>query len=479
MSRFTLLLLVLSIAPSAVISHARGGDWLQFRGANASGLAVGDGQLPANIGPETHVLWKTPLPPGHSSPVIAGSRIYLTAVRDEHLLTIGLDRATGKILWEAEVPHDVLETVHRIGSHAQSSPATDGKIVVSFFGSSGISCHDSDGHELWRHRMGPFKNDFGAGSSPLIVDDQVILCQDHDTDSFLAAYDKTTGRELWKTDRSEFPRNFATPVIWTVNDRKQIVCAATLRVVGYDFDTGRELWTARGIARFVSATPVVGEDGTLYVAGWAAGGDAGGERFIVPPFAEVVADFDKNKNGLFEEEELPEGPIRQRFTQVDRDKSQSLSPGEYDYFRRLFTEGKNLVIAIRPGGSGEITGTHVLWTNAKQVPFCASPLCVDGRLFTVKDGGILASLDARTGKRIKLGRLSSGGAFYSSPVAGDGKVYLVSEPGNLTVISNEGGWQILHTADFGENVYATPAIVDGRIYLRTAGALYCFGDTKP
>ncbi|HTI52417.1 MAG TPA: PQQ-binding-like beta-propeller repeat protein [Planctomycetaceae bacterium] len=474
MSRLALALIVASIGPITVNSHARADDWLQFRGANAAGLAVGQGKLPAEIGPEQHVLWKTSLPPGHSSPVIAGSRIYLTAVRDEHLLTIGLDRATGKILWEAEAPHEVLETVHRIGSHAQSSPATDGKYVVSFFGSSGLYCYDTDGHELWHHRMGPFKNDFGAGSSPLIVDDHVILGQDHDTDSFLAVYDKATGRELWKIDRSEFPRNFATPVIWTVGGRKQIVCAATLRVVGYDFEDGRELWTVRGIARFVSATPVVGDDGTLYVAGWAAGGDAGGERFIVPAFDDVVAEYDKNKNGGFEEAELPEGPIKQRFTQVDRDKSGSLSREEYDFFRRLFSDGKNLVVAIRPGGTGEITGTHVLWTNQKQVPFCASPLFTDGRLFTVKDGGILASLDARTGKQIKLGRLSSGGAFYSSPVAGDGKVYLVSEPGNLTVISSDGEWQILHTADFGENVYATPAIVDGRIYLRTTSALYCF-----
>lgn len=474
MRRAELMLIVASIGFAVSISNARGGDWLQFRGPNASGLAVGVGPLPTGIAPDKHVLWKTPLPPGHSSPVIAGSRIFLTAVRDGHLLTIGLDRHSGRVVWEAEAPHETLETVHRIGSHAQSSPATDGKHVVSFFGSSGLYCYDVDGRELWHHRMGPFKNDFGAGSSPLIVDGSVVLGQDHDTDSFLAAYDKTTGRELWKIDRSEFPRNFATPVVWTVAGRKQIVCAATLRVVGYDFDSGRELWTVRGIARFVSATPVVGDDGTLYVAGWAAGGDVGGERFSVASFDDLLPTIDANKNGLFEESELPEGAIKVRFTQVDRDKSGALTREEYEFFRKLFTEGKNLVIAIRPGGAGEITSTHVAWTNEKHVPFCASPLVFDHRVFTVKDGGILSTLDTRTGKLLKQARLSSSGNFYSSPVAGDGKVYLLNEEGKLSVVSAADKWDVLHTAEFGENVYATPAIVDGRIYLRTSGALYCF-----
>lgn len=471
-----LLIVAASIGCAAGNANVLAGDWLQFRGPNASGIAVGSGALPADITPDRHVVWKTPLPPGHSSPVVAGSRIFLTGVRDGRLLTLGLDRQSGKVLWEAEAPHETLETVHRIGSHAQSSPATDGRHVVSFFGSSGLYCYDTDGRELWRHRMGPFKNDFGAGSSPLIVDEYVVLGQDHDTDSFLAVYDKTTGNEVWRIDRSEFPRNFATPVVWNVAGRRQLVCAATLRVVGYDFDTGHELWTVRGIARFVSATPIVGEDGTLYVAGWAAGGDVGGERFAVASFDDVAKEHDANKDGMLDEKELPEGAIKTRFTQVDRDKSGALTRAEYEYFRRLFTEGKNLVVAIRPGGLGDVTSTHVVWANEKQVPFCASPLLVGDVLFTVKDGGILSSLDARTGKLLKQARLSSSGNFYCSPVTGDGKMYLANEEGKVSVVSTSGKWDVLHTAEFGENVYATPAIVDGRIYFRTAGALYCFSN---
>ncbi len=474
--RLAAVMVLLSIGGACSIATALAGDWTQFRGQNADGRAVSSSRLPLEIGPTSNVVWKTPLPPGHASPVVFGNRIYLNAVRDEKLLVMCLDRETAKLVWETEVPHERLEEIHRIGSHAQCTPATDGERVVSFFGSAGLFCHDTNGKLLWKRLMGPFKNNFGAGSSPLIVGDRVILYQDHDTDSFLEAIDKRTGEAVWHTDRSEFPRNYGTPIIWTVDGKKQIVVAATLRVIGYDFDTGKEIWTARGIARFVSATPVIGDDNTLYVAGWAAGGDDGGIKFDVPAFDDVVAEYDKNKNGTFEEEELPEdSPIRARFVQVDRDKTGGLTREEYDYFRKLFQIGRNVIIAVKPGGQGDITNTHVLWSYAKHVPFCASPVIVGDRLFSVKDGGIVSCLSVRTGMPFKQARLGAIGEYYSSPVAGDGKLYFLSEEGKLTVISDSGDWQVLHTAEFGENTYATPAVVDGKIYLRTVGNLYCFG----
>jgi outer membrane protein assembly factor BamB len=457
---------------------ARGADWPQFRGPGGSGRAATAEKLPAEIGPETNVVWKIALPPGHSSPVVVGKQVYLTAVRGEQLLTMALDRLTGKVLWEVEAPHDKLEAIHRIGSYAQPTPAADGQRVVSFFGSSGLYCYDTQGKLLWKRPMGPFNNDFGAGSSPILIDDRVILCQDHDTDSFLEAFDKRTGETLWRTDRSEFPRNYCTPVIWEVDGKKQIVVAATLRVVGYDFDTGAELWTVRGIARTVCMTPVVGEDGLLYVAGWSAGGDAG-ERITVEPFEKAAAQFDANGDGLLEEAELPDNAIKERFSQVDRDKSGTITPGEYEYFRGLFDQSRNVVVAIKPGGRGDVTESHLLWENFKYVPFCASPLYANGLIFTVKDGGIFSCLDAKSGELLKFGRLGATKNYYSSPVAGDGKIYAINEAGQLSVVSAAKDWRVLSTADFGEDAHATPALVGGKIYLRTAGHLYCFGLTQP
>lgn len=449
--------------------------WPQFRGLNASGLANSPARLPATIGPAESVVWKVAVPAGHSSPVVLGDRLFLTGERDDRLLTLCLDRDTGKTLWETAAPYERLETVHSIGNHAQTTPATDGQRVVSLFGSCGLFCYAAeDGAWLWQMPLGPFNNDFGAGSSPILVDDFVILCQDHDTDSFLMAIDKRTGQVVWRTDRGEFPRNYCTPVVWEVEGKKQIVVAATLRVVGYDLATGSERWTARGMARTVCMTPVIGDDNTLYAAGWAMGGDPN-ERINVEAFDEVLRARDENKNELIEESELAEGDIKRRFSQVDRDKSGSLTREEYDYFRHLFSVTRNVVMAIRPGGSGDVTKSHVNWEYTRHVPFCASPLVYNGCVFAVKDGGILTTLDAKTGAPLKTKRIHGNDDYYSSPVGGDGKVYLVDREGKLTVVSAEAEWTVISVADFGEAVYSTPALVGGRVYLRTEGHMYCFG----
>ncbi len=463
---------VVAVCCGAGLSNLRGEDWPQFRGPGGSGRAA-PGAYPTEIGPQANVLWKTPLPSGHSSPAVHGDHIYVTAVRDKRLFTIGLDRASGKILWEAESPITKLEKIHGIGSLAQPSPVTDGQRVISFFGSSGLNCLDRAGQPLWRIPLGPFNNDFGAGTSPILVDDLVVLCQDHDTDSFLIAIDKHSGKTVWKTDRGEFPRNYCTPVLWRSGDQAHLVVAGTLRVVGYDLRTGKEAWTVRGISRTVCMTPVVGDDGNLYVAGWAAGGDAD-EPIRLPVWDEAVKQ-DANKNGKLEDKELEKGDVKQRFTQIDRSNDDAIDQTEYDYFRMLFEQGRNLVMAIKPGAVGEATDTHVLWTHGRFVPFCSSPLYVNGLVFTVKDGGIVNCLEAKTGKALKTGRLPKSDDYYASPVTADGKVYFANQLGQVTVVSAEGSWKALHSADFDEEIYATPALADGRIYLRTDKHLYCFG----
>lgn len=455
-----------------------GADWAQFRGTRG-GQADAGHPLPVDIGPERHVIWKAELPPGHSSPVVIGDRVFLTAVRDKtKLLTLALDRTTGKLLWEQEAKYEKLETIHNIGSHAQCSSASDGKVVVSFFGSSGLHCYTVDGEPLWHVPMGPFNDDFGAASSPLIVDDRVLLGQDHDTGSFLAAYDKRTGKEIWRTDRSEFSRNFGSPVIWTVDGKRQIVVAGTLRVCGYDWETGSQLWTVRGLSRVVCMTPVIGPDNALIAAGWSAGGDPG-ERISLDAFEKVAPNLDTDKNGTFEKSEIKDGPLQTRFTQCDRNKDGHITRAEYQEFQSLFDASQNVIVSIRPGAIGDATDSHVNWKFTRYIPFCASPLYHDNRVFLLKDGGILTCLDAKTGEAKKTGRLPATGAYYASPIASDGKIYALSEKGQLSVVSAVDNWEVLHSADFGEGGYATPAIVDGRIYLRAGGHLYCFGLVFP
>jgi outer membrane protein assembly factor BamB len=466
-----ILLLTVFLTPLPAVEP---GNWMQFRGP-ASATAVGANKLPGDIGPDRNVLWKVPLDPGHSSPIVSGDRIFLTAARGKRLLTIGMDRATGKILWEAVAPYKQLEKIHGISSHAASTPVTDGQLVVSFFGSSGLSCYDRDGKVQWHVPLGPFKNELGAGSSPILLGDAVFLNMDHDSGSFLLAVDKRTGKTLWRVERPDFTCSYATPVVWDVNGKKQLVVNGTLRAVGYDPETGKEIWTVRGLARAVHLTPTVGPDNTLYIGGWTSGADAG-ERFDAPPWAEMLAKHDTNKNGTLEQDEFPPGPLKERFLHFDANKDGHVSQEEYEAYRKIILTAVNRVMAVRPGGVGDITMTHVLWEQPKNLPAVPSPLYAAGHLFLVKNPGILTSLDAASGKIVKSERVSAGSDYYASPVFGDGKVYLLSQRGHCTVVSAEGQWKVLSRARFDEDVYATPALVDGKIYLRTAGYLYCFGE---
>jgi outer membrane protein assembly factor BamB len=468
-----LLSAVVLIVCTAPLIAAEPGQWPQFRGPNF-GRAVGTGKLPTQIGPDRGIVWKTPLPPGHSSPIILGDRIYLTAARDKALVTIALDRGSGKVLWEAEAPYKHLEKLHAISSPAQCTPVSDGRLVISFFGSSGLCCYDRDGKLQWHLPLGPYKNELGAGSSPVLVGDVVVTNQDHDGDSFLLAVDKRSGRPVWRVDRPDFTCGNATPVILEVNGKKQLVVSGSLRVVGYDPENGKELWTVRGLSRAVHITPTIGPDNTLYLGGWTSGADPG-DRFQVPTWEEMLQ-RDANKNGTLEKGEFPPGPIGDRFAHFDRDKDGRVTKVEYEAYRHVMLAAVNRFVAIKPGGNGDVTASHVLWEHTKDLPFVPSPPLINGHLFLIKNPGILTTLNAATGKTVKSERVSSGSDYYASPVAGDGKVYLLSQKGHLTVVSADGQWKVLHRARFDEDAYATPALVDGRVYLRTAGYLYCFGE---
>jgi outer membrane protein assembly factor BamB len=464
----------MAIAPSLA---AQADSWPQFRGPNASGRPNVDARLPREIGPHKNVIWSTELPAGHSSPVVVADRIFLTAERDKHLLTVALERATGKILWERDAENERLEEIHHIGSHAQPTPAADSERVVSFFGSAGLFCYDHCGRVLWKLPLGPFKNNYGSGSSPILVGNLVLLNQDHDLDSFLIAVDKRSGKVVWKADRSEFPRGFSTPIVWNNEGQNEIVVPGGLRVCAYSPLNGHELWTVRGSARTCSMTPVVGSDGTLFVTEWTPGGDEN-DHIVAEPFEEMVARYDANKNHLIERNEIPPGPLSSRFDQIDRDKDGHITATEYNWARNIFNSAQNVTLAISPGARGDATATHVRWKYAKNLPYIPSPVFDNGRLYMVKSGGIVSCVDAASGKLLKQTRALGSHDYYSSPVIGDGRLFMVDVSGVATIYSATPALKVLSSADFGEPTFATPALVDGRIYLRTSKRLYCFGDSR-
>ncbi|MFO0944572.1 MAG: PQQ-binding-like beta-propeller repeat protein [Planctomycetota bacterium] len=463
----------MGVVMSAALAMA--GSWPQFRGQDGNGLAVGTFPLPTEISPEHGVKWKVAIPQGISSPTVTPTRIFLTASDSENgkLYVLAFDRSTGAKIWQQEVPPRGDEEIHSIGSHAQSTPVTDGERVISFFGSAGMFCHDTDGNLLWQIPMGPFKNNFGAGSSPILVGNKVILNQDHDTDSFLMAIDKWTGKTIWKTDRSSFPRGYATPVLWKGTTKPQIVIAGTLQVKGYDLETGEEVWSVGGISRIVNMTPTVGPDGTLYVPAWSPGADEN-DRIEAPPFDDALREIDENKNGTIEKNEVRDGALKQRFDQIDRDKDGHISREEHESMRNVFEQAKNVLVAIRPGeggyhefpcpldqGGGDSTSLRSQ-SRGVQRPFVHGSQWRDrferrrGQWRTGQEG---THLLARRFLQL-AGRRRRQGVF-------------LQQGGEVSVISAEPQWKELHHADFKEEIMATPAIVDGMIFLRTRDHLYC------
>ena len=285
--------------------------------------------------------------------------------------------------------------------------------------------------------------------------------------------EKKTGKIRYRVERPEFPRGFATPVLWDEGGLNGIVVAGTLRAKAYALEDGRELWSAEGLARIVNPTPVLGQ-GLLFIASYSPGGDTS-ERISMPSFEEYAKANDADKNGKLSENEIPSGEMKNRFLQLDADKDGFITRAEWDNMARIFESAKNGILAFKPSdASASKTGVSLAWHYDRGIPYVPSPLYYKGQIYMVKDGGILTSLDAATGMLLKQARLPAGGTYYASPVAGDGKVYLTSLGGEVVVIAAGPAWEVLASHPLNERSAATPALADGRLYIRTEKRLFAF-----
>jgi outer membrane protein assembly factor BamB len=446
-------------------------DWPQFRGPNGAGVS-GDRGLPVEFGPDKNVVWRTSLPPGHSSPILAGKHIFLTAHEGTKLLTVCLDRASGRVLWQKEAPRPRVEYMQPTNSPASPTPASDGEDVYVFFGDFGILSYRADGAERWRVPLGPFNNVNGHGSSPIVVDDMVVLVCDQDTDSYLIGLDKNTGATRWKTPRPEVTRGYATPAVYRPkNGPAELIVPGSYQLISYAAATGEKLWWVRGLAWQLKSVPVI-DGGVIYVNGWETGGDTETPP-QTPSFEEQLASRDANKDGRLALEEMP--PPARRYLEDDLNRDGHLDAREWSFYR-LHRTAQNSVMAVRHGGRGDLTDTNVLWRYRKSLPNVPSPLLYQNVLYLIKDGGVMTSLNPKTGEVLKQARLAGAiEQYWASPVAGDGKVYVTSQGGKLTVLRAGGQWETLAMNSLDDDCFATPAIGDGRLYVRTRSALYCFG----
>jgi outer membrane protein assembly factor BamB len=421
-------------------------NWPSFRGPGATGVA--DGQNPPvkwNVADGTNIAWKTPIPGlAHSSPIVWGDRVYVTTAipkkqavqfrgglygagdpADDNLeqswRLYALDRKTGRIIWE----RTVLEAVPRISrhpknSHASSTPATDGRRIVAMFGSEGLFAFDTGGKQLWKQDLGVLDQgafdypDFqwGTASSPVIYKNLAIVQCDLQADSFLAAFDLDTGKPVWRTKRDAVP-SWASPTVIESGGRAELVTNGAEHMRGYDPLTGKELWRLKGTSMISVPTPFAA-DGLIYLF-------SGYSRYQQPMYA------------------------------------------------------------IRPGVSGDISladgqtsNDHIAWGAKKGAPYLPTPVVYGGRLYICTHNGILTCLKAKTGERVYQTRVASG-AFTTSLIAGDGRVYIPSEDGDVYVIEAGPEYKVLAVNPMNDVVMATPAIAPGMLIVRTQRFVYGVG----
>jgi outer membrane protein assembly factor BamB len=330
---------------------------------------------------------------------------------------ICLDRKSGKILWERIAYEGVpKEKRHMKSTYANSTPATDGKVVVAFFGSQGLYAYDPDGKLLWKRDLGRLnvgaydlpEYEWGTASSPIVYKGEVIVQCDQQKGSFLAAFDRDTGKTVWKADRDELP-SWGTPSVDQAAARAELVTNGSKFVRGYDPATGKELWRLGGSSKITAPTPVFG-DGLIVVAS--------GRR--------------------------PEAPI----------------------------------FAIRAGGTGDITGNPrwVAWQKQQRGSYMPTPLIYGGYLYVLANQGVFDCYSLATGDEIYRQRIPhQGSGFSGSPVASDGKIYLPSEDGDIFVVKAGPQFELLQKNEMGEPLMATPAIADGMLLVRTQHRLWAIG----
>ena len=465
-------LLGLALALAASHAVAAGLEWPQFRGPGASG--IGQGGFPDRFGPGTNEAWSVEVPPGNSSPVVSGQRLFLTGFSDNQLLVLALDAGTGRESWRRALPPGRIERGARLGNPATATCATDGRVVVSCFGPFGLVCHDLEGKERWRHPLPTPLTQHGAGTSPVIVGDLVVLNQDQDTGSYLLAVGLADGAVRWRVERPHARRGFSTPLAWPPARPEVVVVAGTLQLDAYRLRDGAPAWRVHGLPNEMVSSPVAG-DGRLFVAGWTAGSGVG----RMPAWEGLVASGDADHDQRLSQAEAPAGPARQHFAYLDANKDGLLSADEYAVAAHAFDASRNVAMAVRPEGSGDITASAVAWTFARGLPYCPTPLLLGNRLWLVRNGGLVTILDAATGRAVvQEERLGTVGDHYASPVASGDRVCIIAQSGVAVVLRAADTLEVFARNPLGEAVVATPAIAHGRLHVRTATRLHAFGPAK-
>ena len=480
------------LACSAIV---RAADWPQFRGPNCSGISVETKPLPLKFSATENLRWSAKVGDGVGGAVVAAGRVFVSGMTgDETVSLFALDATTGKKLWQRDWPTGPLAEVHATNSQASATPSADSERVYFYFSTLGlIAVEAKTGKDVWEQKLPTpfFVFKWGPGMSPVLHRDLVLFCQDDDLNPTFYAFDKVTGKLRWKDERLDMAVNYSHPVICTTNGRDEIVVAGTGMLIGYDPNSGKRRWFAKVLLRNIKTTPVC-FDGVVYVA--VQSGAIANQWLASVDRDEKVGNND-NKLDKAEiqkfvgKQPIPEAFFQRTFDRGDLNKDGFLEGKELDvaflhpdnFAGGTFQQSgdaaaEQFILAVRGGGEGDVTKTHLLWKHkTKNTDHIVSPFVSDGRMFLVKEGGISTVFDAKQGEPVRAPkRVGSGGGYFASPVFGDGKIYLASENGNVCVLKNDAEYEELAVNDVGESIIATPAISDGNLLIRTRTQVFCF-----
>jgi outer membrane protein assembly factor BamB len=422
--RLLLPLLWLALTPCAVVAE----NWPCWRGPRLDGTSV-DGGYPLGLNAESE-LWRAELPGvGHASPIVWNELLFTVAGVGEERVLLCVDRAVGKVLWQAVVLKSAAEAVHRLNSLASSTPATDGERVYTAFldqteteqtravnaakapakgevrkGTVVVSAHDYGGKLVWQVRPGLFSSKHGFCSSPVIYEDKVIVNCDHDGEGYIVALARATGEELWRILRPNNTRSYCVPLLRELGGRPQMILSGSKCVASYDPRSGALHWIIRGpTEQFVASVVHSEETGWLYMTG-----------------------------------------------------------GFPDHH----------LLAIRPEGSGDVTETHIPWRTNKGVAYVPSPIIEGGRLLIVSDSGVGHCFDARSGEVLWEERMRE---HHASLVSAGGRVLFINDFGTARWVKPGVAYECVGECELGQKVFASPALSEGQVFVRGEKALVCYG----
>ena len=470
------MLVLLSTIVTAAAAAAGPPAWPQFRGPGGSGVAPDYEKPPSQIGPDKNVKWKVAVPSGLSSPTVAGGLLFLTGFEGGKLLTLAYRCTDGAELWRKEAPTKTIEPfMPTEGSPAVSTPATDGNRLVVYFGSCGLVCYDTAGRELWKHSMevGEVRMGFGSGSSPVIADGRVILLRDLEREGRLLCLDLTTGSPLWEASREGYITSWGSPCLWRTPDGVQVVVGGGLRLQGHNLKTGRAIWTVSRLPAYPCTSPVVSE-GKLVYASWSYGTISE----VKPTFNDYLKQAGEEKLGYLTKAGSEKTYLKGHFDQNDANQDGKITRDEWDAQVRYMTSGKAVALVVSPGGTGELTGSHIGWRVTKGLPYIPSPLVYRRLMYLVNNQGRLSAFEMKTGKEVYSLRHVGLGAAYASPVAANGYVYLGGLNSKIIVVKAGPAMEKVCSGELDARVVASPAIAGNTIYVCTGKSLYAFAEAR-